>query len=187
LTARVGGLSKPCTSDYQYLNQWLERPVGGNGFLKGIESKVLLPKYESDLVLSSRNPSQRDQFAQFVIDKILPWYHRAVGERLQKPVSSPDMPDTWCYRKSRFTVLGDVICMLLSFFVPTVSIFVLYHQRSTVARLSIITAMSFVCSIVMTFVVQGRRVDVFAATTAFAAVQVVFLSGQSYHNYPSST
>lgn len=90
------------------------------------------------------------------------------------------MLDTWCYRKSRFTVLGDVICMLLSFLVPTVSIFVLYHQRSTVARLSIITAMSFVCSVVMTFVVQGRRVDVFAATTAFAAVQVVFLSGQNY-------
>jgi hypothetical protein len=181
LTAQVGGLAKPYTSDYQYLSQWLERPVGGNGFPQGIESEALLPKYETDLVLSSRKPNQRDHFAQSVIDKILPWYHRVVGERLQKLVSSADMLDTWCYRKSRSTVIGDVICMLPSFFVPTISIFVLYHQRSTVARLSIITAMSFVCSVVMTFVVHGRRVDVFAATTAFAA----FLSGQNCQNYPS--
>ena len=41
----------------------------------------------------------RDHFAQFVIDKILPWYHRVVGERLQKPVCSADMLDTWCYRR----------------------------------------------------------------------------------------
>jgi hypothetical protein len=46
-----------------------------------------------------------------------------------------------------------------------------------VARLGVITAMSFIFSVVMTFIVQGRRVEVFAATTAFAAVQVVFLGG----------
>jgi len=39
--------------------------------------------------------------------------------------------------------------------------------------------MIFVFSVIMTFIVQGRRVVVFAATTAFAAVQVVFLGGQN--------
>jgi hypothetical protein len=48
-----------------------------------------------------------------------------------------------------------------------------------IARLGVITAMSFVFAVIMTFIVQGRRVDVFAATTAFAAVQVVFLGSQS--------
>ena len=55
--------------------------------------------------------------------------------------------------------------------------FVLCLLKSMLARLSVITAMSFAFAVVMTFIVQGRRVEVFAATTAFAAVQVVFLGG----------
>lgn len=39
--------------------------------------------------------------------------------------------------------------------------------------------MSFIFSVTMTIIVQGRRVEAFAATMAFAAVQVVFLGGQN--------
>jgi hypothetical protein len=46
-----------------------------------------------------------------------------------------------------------------------------------IARLGVITAMSFLFSFIMTAIVRGRRADVFAATTAFAAVQVVFIGG----------
>jgi hypothetical protein len=182
LTAKVKNLAKPQGCDYKYFNRWLNRPMADKRFLKGIEARAWLPKYESDLVLSSRQPSQKDSFAQFMIDKILPWYHRSIGVLCQKPISNEDMPDTWHYKKKSFVVVGDMICMLLSTLIPTVSILVLNSQKSTIARLSVTTVMSFVCSVIMTFVVQGRRVDVFAATTAFAAVQVVFLGGQNCQN-----
>jgi hypothetical protein len=67
--------------------------------------------------------------------------------------------------------------MILSSLIPTVSIYALYFLESLIMRLAVITAMSFIFSFVMTVVIQGRRADVFAATTAFAAVQVVFLGG----------
>jgi hypothetical protein len=186
LTAKVKGLSKPLGCDYRYFNQWLDRPIEGTKFLKGIEARAWLPKYESDLILSTWQPGQKDSFAQFMIDQILPWYHRLIGVLCQKPTSNEDMPDTWHYKKKSFVVLGDIICMLLSTLIPTVSILVLYSQKSNTARLIVITAMSFVCSAIMMFVVRGRRVDVFAATTAFAAVQVFFLGGQDYQHCTSS-
>ena len=111
---------------------------------------------------------------------ILPLFHRRIGQKIKDPLPESKIHDTWEYKHSAFVVLGNVICMVLSALVPSVSIFILCFLRSMIARLSVITVMSFVFSVIMTFVVQGRRVDVFAATTAFAAVQVVFLGGQNY-------
>ena len=85
----------------------------------------------------------------------------------------------WEYKMERVKKVGTGICMLLSALVPAVSIFTLYFLRSTVARLAAITAMSFVFSLLMTFVIRASRGETFAATTAFAAVQVVFLGGTS--------
>ena len=68
------------------------------------------------------------------------------------------MENTWHYRQKAFAVLGDVICMLLSSLVPSISILVLCFQKSLIARLCVITAMCFICSVIMTFIVRGRRV-----------------------------
>jgi len=40
--------------------------------------------------------------------------------------------------------------------------------------------MNFLFSFVMAIGIRARRVDVFAASTGFAAVQVVFIGGVSY-------
>ena len=67
--------------------------------------------------------------------------------------------------------------MLLASLLPVLSIFVLYYLERMLWRLVAITFFSLIFSVVMTFVVQGRRYDSFAATTAFAAVQVGFVGG----------
>ena len=187
LSAQVKSLAKPRGRDYRYLNSWLKRSTCGNSFLQSVEADAWRPRYESDLVLSACRSTQGDRFADFMCDNVIPIYHRYIGQRLQDPVSDETMLDTWKYNQKVFVVLGDIICMLLSSMVPTISIFVLNFQKSTIARLTIITALSFVCSAVVTSVVQARRVDVFAATFAFAAVQVVFLNGQNTQNCTRST
>lgn len=65
--------------------------------------------------------------------------------------------------------------MVLSSVIPITSIFALHFAKSMVARLAVITTMSFIFPFVMMAIVRGRRVEVFAATTAFAAVQIVFV------------
>jgi cellulose synthase/poly-beta-1,6-N-acetylglucosamine synthase-like glycosyltransferase len=178
-TAEIKRLAKPLSCDFEYLREWLERPQAGNHFLRGIEADAWRPEHLADLVVLSRPPKDRDRFAQFMSDTVVPWFHRRIGHKLLKPVSESKVCDTWEYNAKIFVFLGNFICMLLSAIVPSISIFVLCFLESMIARLSVVTAMSFIFSVIMTFIVQGRRVDVFAATTAFAAVQVVFLGGQN--------
>jgi hypothetical protein len=177
-TAQIKALGKPQTCDYKYLKEWFARPLEGNNFLRGDEADAWTTKHMHDLVVLSRSSKERDRFAQFMSDDILPFFHDRIGQKIKRPIPESMIHDTWEYKQKIFVVLGNVICMVLSALVPSISIFVLCLLKSMVARLSVITAMSFVFSVVMTFIVQGRRVDVFAATTAFAAVQVVFLGGQ---------
>jgi hypothetical protein len=179
-TAEINRLAKPRDCDIKVLLQWLQLPFGGNFFLKGLEAQTWSPEASADLVALSGRSQEKDQFAQFMSDFIVPWYHRWIGQSFQKPVSEGEWSNIWEYKYKVFVVLGDVICMLLSSVVPVISIFALYFVKSMLGRLAVITAMSFMFSLITTFIVQGRRVDVFAATTAFAAVQVVFVGGQNY-------
>lgn len=178
-TAQIKSLAKPQTCEYEYLAEWFRRPLCGNNFLKGVEADAWRPEHLADLVVVSHSSKNRDRFAQFMSDGIVPWFHKIIGQKLRSPVPESKACDTWEYKPSVFVFLGNVICMVLSALVPSTSIFVLCFLKSMIARLGVITAMSFVFAVIMTFIVQGRRVDVFAATTAFAAVQVVFLGSQS--------
>lgn len=83
----------------------------------------------------------------------------------------------WEYKSELFVVLGNIICMIL---VPSASIICLYFVSSMIVRLAVVSGMSFLFSFVMTVTVQGRRVEVFAATTAFAAVLVVFVGSANF-------
>jgi hypothetical protein len=179
-TAEIKALGRPQTWAYDYLKEWFARPLGGNNFLRGVEADAWRPEYVPDLVVLSHSSKDRDHFAQFLSDTFLPSFHRRIGRKFKSPIPESKVYGTWEYKQKIFVVLGDVICMILSALVPSISIFVLSFLNNMVARLTVITAMSFAFSVIMTLIVQGRRVDVFAATTAFAAVQVVFLGGQNF-------
>jgi hypothetical protein len=176
-TAQIKALAKPQPWAYEYLTEWFARARGGNNFLRGVEADAWTAENKHDLVVLSCPSKERDRFADFISDGFLPLFHRRIGQRLKKPVPESKAHDTWDYKQKVFVLLCNVICMCLSALVPSISMFILCLLNSMVARLGVITAMSFIFSVVMTFIVQGRRVEVFAATTAFAAVQVVFLGG----------
>ncbi len=173
---QIHSLAKPVECDIGFLREWLERPEGADYSIKGVEAEPWKPCCAADLVSLSR-PDTRDEFAQSLSDKILPWYHHYLGRRGKKPAISDnnDLDGIWEYRPEVFVALGNITCMVLSSIIPTTSIFALHFVKSMIARLAVIAAMSFVFSFVMMVIVRGRRVEVFAATTAFAAVLVVFV------------
>jgi hypothetical protein len=179
-TAKVNRLAKPLKSDVVFLREWLEMPHGGDFFLKGLEAEPWELDCEEDLVVLSERPEQRDLFAQYLSDRIVPWYHRCIGHKVQSPVCTKDWGGVWEYKIEFFMVLGNIICMILSALVPSASIICLYFVSSMIARLVVVSGMSFLFSFVMTVIVQGRRVEVFAATTAFAAVLVVFVGSANF-------
>jgi hypothetical protein len=173
--SQVQSLAIPVDGDVDFLREWLERREGAHYSIKGVEAEPWMLPNASDLVTLSKLKGG-DEFAQSLSDRILPWYHHYFGGRQKRRRSSDnDLDDIWEYKQELFVALGNMICMVLSSAIPTTSIFALHFVKSTGARLAVITAMSFIFSFVMMVIVRGRRVEVFAATTAFAAVQVVFV------------
>jgi hypothetical protein len=175
-SSRILNLGKPRSSDLSILQEWLEEPEGGDFFLEGIEADPWDPKYSDDLITLTSS-EQKDHLAQYLGDRLAPWYHHYI--RRQRKQRSEDQ--VWKgfaeYSEGIFVAIGNVTSMALASLIPSVSIFALYFVESMVARLAVITTMSFLFSFIMTVIIRAKRAELFAATTAFAAVIVVFVSG----------
>jgi hypothetical protein len=173
--AQIQDLPAPQPCDRRFLKEWLARPKGGANFLDGVEAEPWEEKNTADLITISPR-SQRDIIATFIGNKFVPTYHRYIGQRIHSS-SGGDLGPLWEYKNKSFVIFVNVMCLVLSSIIPTLSIFLLYYIQRMFTRLVILAMMNFVFSMVMMVIVGGRRADVYAASTAFAAVQVVFVGG----------
>lgn len=127
--------------------------------------------------LLSISPKQ-DRLDHWLSDAVTPLYHRLLGHR-KKPDLDHELGlgRLWVYRMSWLHHLGDFICALLSSVIPVASIQGLYWIPTTLGRLLMITGFIIIFAFILMFVAGCRRSEVFAGTSAFAAVLVVFLQG----------
>ncbi|KAI0549246.1 hypothetical protein F4679DRAFT_277509 [Xylaria curta] len=78
---------------------------------------------------------------------------------------------------SRVRGFVRILAVITSSLLPVLSILVLYFIQSQYTRLIIIVAFSALCSLVLTALTDARNAEIIATTAAYAAVQVVFVSG----------
>jgi len=83
------------------------------------------------------------------------------------------------YSDGKLAATVNAISTILSSLLPAVSIVALYFIPHQLARIASIVAFSLLFSVVLTLITNARRIDCFAATAAFAAVQVVFVGTNS--------
>lgn len=169
-------MSRPTRQNRARLWEWLCSREGGDQFLQsGIEASPWeSAKLEELLTLSP----QRDRLDTWLSDAVTPIYHRLCGYRKKPNVDAElGLGRLWSYRMAWLHYLGDVLCVVLSSIVPVASIQGLYWIPTTLGRLFMITGFVVIFSILLMFVAGCRRAEVFAATSAFAAVLVVFLQG----------
>ncbi|KAK5195227.1 hypothetical protein LTR92_005357 [Exophiala xenobiotica] len=175
--AAVMKLEGPDKCDLDFLRGWLENETGGDNFLRNhgtYEATAWSRECADDLMALNRRP---DRFAAWVSNALLPIYHARLGHRWHKSTAHNNLGSIYHYDDQKFVVIGDIICTILSVVIPSLSIFVLYHVRSMLVRLLLILSFSSLLSLVMALISQGKRYEIFAATTAFAAVQVAFVGG----------
>lgn len=104
----------------------------------------------------------------------------SIGHKFDSNVGANlNLGELWEYSMKKLHFSGNVICFLLSSLGPIISIQTLYWIPSSVGRLGAICGFILVFAALMMFVSGCRRFEVFGATAAFAAVQVVFLQGLS--------
>lgn len=173
-TSNILRLEKPDACDLGYLRKWLDSNEGGACFLRRlpIEGLAWTDQRNSDLVTLKRRD---DRFAAWIMNNLLPVYHRWIGNYIHKQRTDDLRGKHFHYPDSYFMTISNLVCTILSTAIPSSSILVLYFVENMLARLLIIIAFSLLLSLIMAFVSHGRRYEIFAATFAFAAVQVVFV------------
>ncbi|KIW81389.1 hypothetical protein Z517_04414 [Fonsecaea pedrosoi CBS 271.37] len=179
-TSGVLKLPRPDRCDMDFLCTWLESERGGQNFLKkhsAAEARAWDPQQARDLMTVNK---RRDRFAAWVSNTIMPIYHSKIGHRIHPRIDDGSIGPRYWYDDGHFAAVGNVICTVLSSVIPSISIVALYYIQNILARLLVIIALCTLFSLIMSFVAQGRRYEVFAATTAFAAVQVVFVGGVNF-------
>jgi len=68
-------------------------------------------------------------------------------------------------------MIGTIISALL----PILSVVVLYCVKNMWVRLALVAVFTVLFSLVLSLIAPAKRIEVFAATAAFASVQVVFV------------
>ncbi|MCJ1266553.1 hypothetical protein MMC22_006438 [Lobaria immixta] len=72
-----------------------------------------------------------------------------------------------------------VLAVVVSSVLPILAIVVLYFIKSPTARLGAIVAFSALCSAALALLSNAKNFEIIAATAAYGAVQVVFVSGNA--------
>lgn len=189
---QLSHLPDPRPKTVAKFKEWLSSPRFGDVHLIGRDSDCW--DRENDLMLLHA-VYEKNRFAKIIVDLIIPIFLRVRHSKLvekvfkDKDTSLPNnsnppppssQPATEAGRIKDFSAAviltaADFIGTICACLLPVVSIVVLYLVKSMVVRLGLVALFSAVFSTCMWFLSDGGLVGIFAATSGFAAVQVVFI------------
>jgi len=173
-------ISKPSEYDSKVLQQWFVRRDLGNMPIfddsastwanpldDDPESPAGVSNHLEDMIAINEPSDDLDSVTNWVMRTVLPNYHEKVARHFRDGETT--------YRETTWYRVTSILATTLSTLLPILSIVVLYIVHNMPARLGIIAAFTASFSFILNFITKASRVDNFAATAAFAAVQVVFV------------
>ncbi|KAL2011660.1 hypothetical protein VTN00DRAFT_4378 [Thermoascus crustaceus] len=172
-------VAKPTRRELDFLRKWLITPSMGNDFLTDVERTIWEPSNDQDFITLLSREQQIDTLSSFMHDTLLDVYHRTLGHR-RKQSNSP-FPRTGfrSYGESRLATVSDAIAAAFSSLLPALTILILYLIKPMYARIALVIGFTALFSFAFAIFTSARRVEIFAATAAFAAVEVVFVGSVS--------
>ena len=79
--SHVQEIRKPKVEVTKTFQEWLDRPEGGDFFLRGREAEIW--EDEADLVTLDKSAAEDDSLTRLISDRLIPWYHYRWGHRLR--------------------------------------------------------------------------------------------------------
>lgn len=79
--ASVDRLGKPSNRHVAVLKEWLDRPEGGDFFLRGREAAMW--DKGKDLIAPASREADKDTLTRWISDTLVPWYHCRLGYRFK--------------------------------------------------------------------------------------------------------
>ncbi|KAF7537782.1 hypothetical protein G7054_g3449 [Neopestalotiopsis clavispora] len=171
----VAKLGSPSPYDLAFLQKWLVRPGMGNYPLLGIDRTSYDPGNDTDLI-AVKGRSTPDVFSRWLTYDLIPKWHDAVGRKIKDPEKT-DIGEGICdYKDNVLVAIVRVATTVVASLLPMISVVALFFVHSYSLRLVVIILASGFFSLVLQLMTSARKIEVFAATAAYAAVNVVFLT-----------
>ncbi|KAI1357465.1 hypothetical protein F5Y08DRAFT_333857 [Xylaria arbuscula] len=176
LQHRIAKLGPPSAQDFKSLQEWMKDPTMGDIYLLGADSDTWENLDASEFVCF--RPNRTDNLVtRFLTNKLVASYHYLVGHHFRRPDGSDMHHNTVYYSYNGVIRLSMLLGTVLASLLPIGSIIILYSIRDVATRLAMIGVFTAMFSFGLGVFTNGRIVEIFSATAAFAAVQVVFVSG----------
>ncbi|KAK8123194.1 hypothetical protein PG984_011864, partial [Apiospora sp. TS-2023a] len=173
--AKISRLGAPAAYDLKFLRGWWRRPRMGNFPLIGPDRLSYMEQYERDLVaLKAR--SVPDPFSRWFTQHLLFRWSRAVGNKVKSQTELGIGEGVYEYNDACINMVIRVIVTVVASLLPTVSVVIQYFIRDDLVKLYLIVLASAIFALALAVMTNARMVEVFAATSAYAAVNVVFLT-----------
>ncbi|KAF2655457.1 hypothetical protein K491DRAFT_598815 [Lophiostoma macrostomum CBS 122681] len=128
--------------------------------------------YEQDLLILKPRP-KADPFSYFLSRSVLNILSFCCGKWHSEP--SRHAKRTFSIKDTTVLKTTRWISSILASFIPLVSIVLLYRVQSMTTRFVIIGVFNALATVCVSTLTDANRSDVFAITSAFSAVQVVFV------------
>ncbi|KAL2066006.1 hypothetical protein VTL71DRAFT_2077 [Oculimacula yallundae] len=179
--SKVESLKDPHEADLHLIHRWLQglKPGEGNSFLRGAERFTWSDELEpNEFFVVKTEQSEADAATGKTVDWLITNYNRIVGRKALRHADQA----LGVIQYSGLKTTAKFIITLLSSMLPALSILGLYFEKDLLKRIGIMIGMTFAFAAALTFGTSARRIEIFSATAAFAAVEVVFIGSTDVGN-----
>ncbi|KAJ4556444.1 hypothetical protein HRR78_002105 [Exophiala dermatitidis] len=186
--AQVQGLQPPLEENLRFLRDRLDeesvQDKDGPVFLAALERFTWHYSDTHEYVSLVRNLDADSEMAdvkKWLSPKLIDWYHELWGIKHQSSSSveqAPGWEGVRVYNNEtlkKFRFLFKLTATILASLTPAVTILILYYVRTTISRIGITIALTAAFGLILAFCTAANMKEVFASTTALAAVEVVFI------------
>ncbi|MCJ1307123.1 hypothetical protein MMC25_000769 [Agyrium rufum] len=178
--------------------QWVDDPTLGNYFPDTPGERLPWGEVDDpineDLFCLKPRPGENDTFTTFIQGPVLNYVHDRVlmlvhhylwkipkFEKLIKRMKRSSSSDVYAragfveYADSTTLRLADGMSTVVASMFPAVTTIVLYFIQSSIVRLGVTVAFTAGFALALSVFTKARRIEIFSATAAYAAVLVVFI------------
>jgi hypothetical protein len=172
---------RPSKRELTFLKEWLDRPDGGNSFLKEREAKVYVDSNDTDFISLRLSELEDDPFTCFLNGRLLDIHHRIWGHR---KTTGPGYRD---YDVDKIDRISKIVASVIGSVLPTITILVLFFVSPMLNRIALMVIFTAIFSATLALFTNVTKVDIFIATSTFAAVEVVFIGSTSFYRGGNGT
>jgi len=180
----IASMPSPNNSDLSAVQAYLygsEMRLPFRGIDKDIYGSLVKPKDHAPDLIALRSRQSEDPFSRLISNTLIHPFFRCIGYKFKK--KDPVLGE-YAYNDEHMLQFARFVGTFINSVVLIASINALYFISSMTARLGAISGFNIVFALCLLIFAKARPIEVFATTSAFTAVQVVFITTGAGYGSP---